>query len=305
MLVPSTFECRPTRAALPAALLPDELMIDWQGMPKGATASIYIPAASAGDIVAKATRLYGSQRLTRTDAHTVVCDANAITYIPIPAGMRRAFEGLLTIDIPADATLRGSGSVIIRQITTPDIAVRRDAARQSGQLRRQVIGAFRLNIPFATDLALLKHEERLLAFFRWTLLKLTQTDRWRPVMVRYVDALAVRVKGFGGDPSTIYPSQVGAVGPKAGSGAGGNLGPGSGQNEHTGKIVELVYDRFGDFEGFILRTRKGDTRDYRSRERHVCELARWAWQARLLVTIIASNSEPAVPVRILLHAPEG
>ncbi len=302
MLVPSTFECRPTRAALPAGLLPDELMIDWQGIPKGVTASVFIPAASADDIVAKAARLYGGQRLTRTDAHTVACDAKAVTYLPIPAGLSHAFAGLITIDIPGDASFRERCSVVVRQITTPDIAVRRDFARQSGQTR-QVIGAFRVNIPVAQDLSLLEHEERLLAFFRWTLLIMPQAYRWRPVIERYVEALALRVKGFGGDPSTIHPSQVGAIGSEAGSGPGGDFGSYSGQNQHTGKIVELVYDRFGDFEGFVLRTHKGGTRNFHARERHICELARWAWQARLLVTIIAGNSEPAVPVRIILHAP--
>ena len=59
MRVPMSFECRPTAPSLPSASLPDELMIDWVGVPSGATASIFLPAASAADIVKTAGRLYG------------------------------------------------------------------------------------------------------------------------------------------------------------------------------------------------------------------------------------------------------
>ena len=119
------------------------------------------------------------------------------------------------------------------------------------QIRRKVLGSFQLTVPFGTADALLEPEERLLAFFRWILSTLDSGDRWRPVIERYVCEIILRVKGFGGDPSKIPPSPVGAIPSKSPPG----VGPGSvaGKVESTGKIEGLLYDRFGDFEEFILR----------------------------------------------------
>ena len=43
-----------------------------------------------------------------------------------------------------------------------------------------------------------------------------------------------------------------------------------------GKVTGLIFDRFGDFEGFWLDTEDG-RRHFRSREKEVEELMRTAW----------------------------
>ena len=45
------------------------------------------------------------------------------------------------------------------------------------------------------------------------------------------------------------------------------------------KSPGLVYDRYGDFDGFILKTEDGEWH-YRSRERDVADLAARAWRER-------------------------
>ena len=95
--IPQTFECKPTPVATPKSALPDELMIDWGGVPKGATASIYLPAVSASQIVATAAKLYGAQRLTPTDSHTIALEATTVSYVPIPAGSNGNLAGLLLL----------------------------------------------------------------------------------------------------------------------------------------------------------------------------------------------------------------
>ena len=40
----------------------------------------------------------------------------------------------------------------------------------------------------------------------------------------------------------------------------------------TGKVMELCYDRFGDFEGFAMRTETGEERRFHAHERNIEEL---------------------------------
>ena len=37
----------------------------------------------------------------------------------------------------------------------------------------------------------------------------------------------------------------------------------------TGKVMELCYDRFGDFEGFAMRTETGEERRFHAHERNI------------------------------------
>ena len=41
-----------------------------------------------------------------------------------------------------------------------------------------------------------------------------------------------------------------------------------------GKVEALAYDRFGDFEGFVLETQHGDRRFFASREERIEALVR-------------------------------
>jgi hypothetical protein len=295
--IPQTFECNPTSPELPATVLPDELMIDWGGVPVGATATVFLPAAEADQIAATASRLYGGQRVTRTDAHTVSVDASGISYIPLPPGSNGRNVGLLTLELPPGMRQGHRCTATVRQVTSvPRRPVDNDAPAVSAQSRysRRVTGVFQLTVVIQAADALLVPEERSLAFFRWILATLAPSNRWYPVMQRYVAEIAQRVNGLGGDASLIAPSPSGAVLHSAPSA------------EHTGcegKIADLIYDRFGDFEGFTLETEAGEHRIFHSRERHVADLARWAWQERIRVTVFAREPEPHIPDRILLHKP--
>ena len=55
----------------------------------------------------------------------------------------------------------------------------------------------------------------------------------------------------------------------------------------TGKISGLLYDHFGDFEGFTLETHQGAHYRYRSREQSILDLVRVAWRERYVVTVMA------------------
>jgi hypothetical protein len=63
-----------------------------------------------------------------------------------------------------------------------------------------------------------------------------------------VGVIADRVKALGGNPDAVLPSP--------GDGGYGELHKrGEERLRFVGKVAELVYDRFGDFEGFALDTK--------------------------------------------------
>jgi murein tripeptide amidase MpaA len=310
----TTFEIRPTSMALPAKQTPDELMIDWNNLPPGVTAQIYLPAVNVETILGMADRMYSSHRLTRFDAHTLQCKTGGISYIPIPAGAGPSYAGLLTVDLPGKLPRGEVYNVVVRQLTNafgkatppppppPSIAIRRAVAAvvARGEVEwRRVIGAFQLTIPVRNKELLLVREERDLSVLRWIGEFIPHHSRWYPVFHRYLSQIAGRVSTFGGDPTQILPSPTGD---------GRKKHPrhpepeGEERRAFTGKISGLIFDRFGDFEGFLLDTEDGE-RKFFSREKEIEELAERAWRDRLRITVWAERHEPHRPLSIIIRQP--
>ena len=122
--------------------------------------------------------------------------------------------------------------------------------------------------------------------------------RWYSVFQRYLEGIADRVRGLGGDPTEILPSPTG-----------------DGRKHHlpeepecekrialTGKITGLIFDHFGDFEGFLLGTEECEHRFF-SREKEMKELAERAWRERLRITVWAEREAPHRPLSIIVHIP--
>jgi hypothetical protein len=317
----STFEFRPTQMGLPLWQVPDELMIDWGSTPAGAHASVYIPSLNVEDILAMARRMYSSHRLVRVDDHTLGCVTGGITYIPIPPGISINYPGLLSVELTSGLPKGHVYTAVVRQVTNafgwtgsqkpPVVQIRsrhKASASTHGDRRliewRRVIGAFQLTIPVKHRSDLLLTEERQLSVLRWIGESIPYHSRWYPVFQRYLQKLGGRVKSFGGDPSKILPSPTGQGTGKPGQ---GGHHPGHGyEHEHgrpfTGKIEGLIFDRFGDFEGFLLDTEDGD-RKFLSREKDVAELAERAWRERLRITVWADKDELCHPLSVVIHRP--
>ncbi len=311
--VPTTFDIKPTLASLSPGQTPDELMIDWGNVPAGSQASIYLPGTSADTILEMADKLYTLHGLSRSDAQTLTCKARGLTYVPIPPGVGSNYAGLMTIELPATVKQGQVFKVVTRQIRNifakrptpppppPGIAVHAAQAAVLTPKRdliewRRVIGSFQISIPVQTRAALLAPEERLLSVLRWIAQRMPLYDRWYPVFQRYLGQVAGRVSALGGDPTTILPSS---------SGEGRNLHPSTGPEDRlcfTGKIAGLIFDRFGDFEGFLLDTEDGD-RKFFSREKEIEELAERAWRERLRITVCAERHSPHRPECIIVREP--
>ena len=119
---PQTFDCRPSGPiGQPGGggLPPDELMIDWGNVPKGAVASLYWPAVLAADVIALARQWGSSAAISASDAHTLTISVTGgISYIPIPSGTGQNFAGLLTLEMPLGIRTGQQFEVVVRRIST-------------------------------------------------------------------------------------------------------------------------------------------------------------------------------------------
>jgi hypothetical protein len=320
----TNFEIRPTTVELAAGQKPDELMIDWGTTPIGSVASIYLPATTADEILAMASRMYPYHGLTRADDHTVQCKTGGVTYLPIPPGAGSNYAGLLAITLPSSMRRNRTHTVVVRQVTNAFGGIQKPgtnrrkvtqqpaaAASSSPYIEwRKVIGAFQLSIPVSQKELLLLPEERQLSVLRWIGEAIPSTSRWYPVFHRYLEVIGGRVQSFGGDPAKILPSPLGNGVPglpgypgHPGHPGHPGLPPGLGHEDtsFTGKIDGVVYDHFGDFEAFILETFEGERHRFESHEAHVHELIRRAWLRRILTTVILRHDHGEAPFEIILH----
>jgi hypothetical protein len=294
---------------------PDELMILWGTTPRGSKAELYLPAHAAADILdlAQGSGLAG---LYQIDPHTVGCSTADVTFIPLPDGSALA-AGLLSIDLPAAVRKGEAYTISVRQFTDASglpIAppIDRRAARRAAEIGvrsrnswRALEGAFRFVVTISTEEQLLLPEERLLSVLRWMELHTSQQSRWYPVLKRFVSDVVGRVVGFGGTPEQIPASPIGRVpgwplrypkAPPTPPPAGADS-----RRRFTGKIRTIVYDHFGDFDGFVVESESGRDIRFYSREPAMHELVHRAWVDRTLLTVIAERHHDEIPHAVELR----
>jgi hypothetical protein len=340
--IPQTFDLRrgPAPGPDPEAELvqrPDELMIDWGSVPAGSVASIYWPAVLAKDVLDVADSLYSTHQLLAEDTHTLkMVVPRGVTFVPIPSGAGDNLAGLFTVDLPQGVKAGENFVVSVRRITTrqgppppppppppPQIqtpiagsarAAAREASQSVNSAWRQVVGTFAVRIPVTTAKVMRPMEENTLAIMKWRLQQMDPTNRWLPVLKRYIGLVEGRVRGVYGDPGKIPPSEWGIWGEprptKPGHGPVRPPEPHPGRHhrhwgEHTGKIEGLVFDRFGDFEGLLLREADGEERFFASREAEIEELASFAWEERVRVSVITEGEDREEVARLVLRRRPG
>ena len=241
------------------------------------------------------------------------------------------FAGLFTIDLPQTVKTGQEFDVVVRRISkrlrnappgsaTPTTACQRlrrqgepvvAGHRQRGQgatrfwhvveksvYERYIVGSFQVKIPVSTSQAMLPAEETTLAILKARLDAMPTTNPWYPVLWRYVGLIAGRVDGLGGNANAIPPSLGGyrpiplpCEEPRA-----------ERRNEFTGKVISVIYDRFGDFAGFVLDTEDGN-RQFFAREPEIERVINRAWAERILTSVIVKLDAPHRPEEIVLHCP--
>ena len=309
-VMPHPFE---VRASSPLVDEVDELLIFWGSTPAGSTASFYLPAVHAADVIALADAMYPAHRLSVIDANTIGCPVGAATLIPIPKGVG-AYAGLLAVDLSPGISRGDRYDIVVRQITKATaapytrqpIAIAAPAAAIIPKpfSWRKTSGTFQATITISTKEELLFPEERLLAWLKWKVSVVPKTLRFYPVLQRYLGLVIGRVGGFGGDPGRIPPSPSGHV--------PGHFPPPHRPPhpphpdlepiiEFTGKVVSLIYDRFGDFAGFKLLTEHGHEHHFHGRESAVEALVKSAWIERSVISVHVEKHRRDWPTSIVLR----
>jgi hypothetical protein len=255
----------------------------------GCTATIYWPQVDTPAVVRTASKLYGTHLLTAPDGNTLQCKVTrGVTYVPIPTGSGENFAGLLTVDLPPTVVKGQEFKIIVRRIRTRQIQKKTDvviAAPQAAAGRasqtafrnwRYVVGTFQVRIPVRTADVLLSPEENTLAVLKWRLQNMSPSNRWYPVLKRYIAYVGARVDGLGGDSTAIPPTLEG-IPPKGVPGKDGRV--------HTGKVCEVLYDCFGDFDGFVLEACCNERHVFRSRQAGIGNVVLLACERRLTVSV--------------------
>jgi hypothetical protein len=279
-------------------------MIFWGKTPAGSQAQLYLPALNAKDILQIADSRYFTHKLTQVDAHTIAFNTGGVTFVPLPSASSAA-AGLLAIDLPTGIQKGDIYNVAVRQVTdaTPPQVIEISGRPQQDRAEiykpaswRRVSGAFQFTITISTKSKLLLSEERLLAVMRWIWEHMPHQKRWYPVLQRYISDIAGRVQGFGGDPSQIPPSETGQV-------------PELTKKPHhhdcietTGKIRGIIFDHFGDFEGFTVEDKCGLLHRFTSHERPMLAVVQRAWEERIKVTVLSESRHEALVHSVILLA---
>ncbi len=155
---------------------------------------------------------------------------------------------------------------------------------------RYIVGSFQVKIPVSTREAMLPAEETTLAILKARLEAMPTTNRWYLVLLRYIAQIAGRVDGLGGDANSIPPS-LGGYRP-------GIPQPGEQHAKFTGKICEVVFDCFGDFNGFVLED-CCERRAFESRARDIGDLVMRALRERLTLMIVTVGKDRKI-VRLVV-----
>jgi hypothetical protein len=144
---------------------------------------------------------------------------------------------------------------------------------------RYIVGSFQVKIPVSTRTAMLPAEETTLAILKARLDGMSKTNRWYPVLLRYVGQIAARVDALGGNADDVPPSLDGYR-PK----------PAQASQEFTGKVCEVVFNCFGDFIGFVLID-CCERRAFASDEREIGDLVLRAMKERFTLAVVTAGPE--------------
>ena len=274
----------------------DELVIRWHDLPRDTQASIFAPDWKADEILALANSLRtGPQKLSKIDDNTIGCTVGDISFIPIPAS-QQPVPALLTLKLPLTVrdgeqfkidVQQHSGPTFQRRVSGIGIDERVlshvETHRFSTDVNfsaRKTLGAFRLRVAVKIGDALLSKLVRNYAVLKYIFEAIPLSDPWRPVFVRYIAQLGDQIKGLGVDPDSVPAS---ADDP-------GIPGRGVGERDClTGKVVEVIFDCFGDFEGFVLEACDCKRHRFNTREKGIRDLVLRAVKEGLLISVCVSK----------------
>ena len=259
-------------AAARRRLHPDELVIDFGNLPRDSHVVLFMPQVDVDEVLRLAAERQGPPLLSRAGDHAIRCKVTDMCFVPIPKTAAPTIAGLATVQLPPNLTKGQRFSIVLRQV--------------DGRKLR-VIGTTQFDILIKTESEILPRLTRNLGVLKHIALSIPESNRWVPVFERYIGEMGDRVRALGGDPDAV-PALPGGDRPRPEAGG------------ERGKVRDLVYDCFGDFEGFVLETCEGRF-FYRSCDRGLEEVARRACRDGSPVTVRPSPEDRRRPLRVIVH----
>jgi transposase len=178
---------------------PDELMIEWGNVPRSTEANLFFPEVGADEILSLSALRQHPAVLTKVDDHTISVRIADVTFIPLPSRPAGNLAGLVTLTLPEGIRVGQNFKLSVQQYS--GIALTRRA--------HKMLGAFQFNIPVQRDADILPKAVRNLSILRYIQQTIAGSSRWSPIFTRWLNGLATKVAGLGGDPNTILPSPTG------------------------------------------------------------------------------------------------
>ena len=231
-LEPSPFSFEQTLFSSTARLHPDELVIDWGGLPKDSLVTLYMPQVDAEEIVRANSFRQSPENLTIVGPGSIMCKVTDIGFMPIPGPLDKTIAGLFSVQLPPGVPYGKTYKIILRQVSG-----RRLKVLGTTEFRIKVDKAEVMLPSFLHNLAILKH----------IALSIPVTNRWYLVFQRYLAELGDRIRAFGGDPDSVVPSPHGLI-PKPDKPKRKGK-----RKKFTGKVSRMFYNCFGKFEGVEIQ----------------------------------------------------
>lgn len=178
---------------------PDELIVQWGNVPRATQATLFFPEVLADEILSLSALRQHPPALAKVDDHTISIKVADATYIPLPARPPGNLAGLMTLTLPQGIRVGQLFKMNVQQYSGIAIAGR----------AHRILGAFQFNIPVNTDPEILPTATRNLSILRYIQQTIPPANRWYPIFTRWLDGLAAKVAGLGGDPTTALPSPTG------------------------------------------------------------------------------------------------
>jgi hypothetical protein len=178
---------------------PDELLIEWGNVPLETKATLFLPEVDADEILALSSQRQHPATLAKVDANTIAVAVADVSFIPLPARAGGNLAGLMTLTLPEGVRVGQVFKMSVQQCSGT-------AAR--GRARR-MLGAFQFNTPVTAESEVLPKAARNLSILRYIQQTIPAGSRWQPIFTRWLDGLAAKVAGPGGDPTRVLPSPTG------------------------------------------------------------------------------------------------
>jgi hypothetical protein len=109
------------------------------------------------------------------------------------------------------------------------------------------------------------------------------------VVQRYIEYLSAKIDASGGNAGSIAPSPTGTPIKTIGHPPRPRR-----YNECTGKVSDVIFDCFGDFEGFVMACCCSDTCVFNSSEKAIGELVLKALSHRWTITVSYEGFEKKI-----------